>query len=380
MFSSTSSSDDDDGPEWGALIGLCDTPVVSHTDKLVDFTFSAGPSKLTAAAAAAAAAAGNHKVTIVVEQSLEARNIPGVKPPHEAGGAAAPAATGGASDATATSAAVSECAVTTGAVVWDGSVIAARFLEQNRDYIAELLLAKPTTRLSVLELGAGCCGLVGLVAAALGCNAVVTDCPPAVLAALTRTVESNTAAIRAAVRGTAGSGVARAPDSAAAAGPKLGGLGGSISVKELDWTKWPDWFRNSGGLDFDTASEKGGGGEGEHGMVGKAEARPSRVQSTFDLVVCADCVYDVQLVPALLQTASACLRVGAGGGLVLATVDTAVHRPEALKVFAAHAAEMFHSVELVEPGTAPLRQWEQCSLDCHADSETVKIFLLTNPK
>ena len=276
---------------------------------------------------------------------------------------------------------MSEAAVTTGAVVWDGAVVAARFFEQNRDYMADRLLAKQKhARLKVLELGAGCCGLVGLVAATLGCDAVVTDCPPAVLDALAKTVAANPVmAATARAAGAAGAASADAALAAAATDP-CHEDGGSIAVKELDWTAWPEWFTN-GVANTNDGGSVGGGGDGGAAVPAAAHGlgctRPPKVQSRFDLVVCADCVYDVQLVPSLLQTASACL---AEGGLVLATVDTAVHRPEALKSFASHAAELFRSVELVEPNTAPLRKWEQHGVDGHPDSDTVKIFLFGEPK
>jgi hypothetical protein len=155
--------EDADAPEWGALIGICDTPLVSHQDSEVVFEFAVG----TALAIAVADDRAVGTVRLVMHQNLNARNVPGLTTPTPStnsqseggngrvadGGACGDAcgggdtgggtngmvgtadAAGGAGAATSNTdetPTLSETTVTTGAVVWDGAVIVrCAFFDRN---------------------------------------------------------------------------------------------------------------------------------------------------------------------------------------------------------------------------------------------------------
>lgn len=55
----------------------------------------------------------------------------------------------------------------TGQVIWNGSIVLGKIMEQQSPI--------PLDGSSVLELGAGCCGIPGQIASALGAHVVLTD-------------------------------------------------------------------------------------------------------------------------------------------------------------------------------------------------------------
>ena len=90
----------------------------------------------------------------------------------------------------------------------------------------------------------------------------------------------------------------------------------------------------------------------------------------FDVVLCADCVYDLDLVGPLLRAAAAAL---AAGGVVLVAVDTAVHRDKAYAAFEAAAPCLFEVVE--EESFASRAAWSKGD-----DKEALRLWRLRRPR
>lgn len=157
----------------------------------------------------------------------------------------------------------------TGGVLWDSGLFLARWIHAQRG----MLFAAEGQR--VLELGSGL-GLPGIVAAACvpsPARVVLTDCVDEVLVTLAANARANVAAL-----GAGGDG-ARAPP--------------CVDVLALDWRALDDGARR-------IVDAAGGTGDGD---------------ATFDVVLCADLVYMVEMAPLLAEVIAAFL---APRGVVLA--------------------------------------------------------------
>lgn len=180
----------------------------------------------------------------------------------------------------------SEAAVATGAVVWDGSVVLAAALP----HLATTLNlctgeAGGFNGVNVLEVGAGSSGLPGLVAAALGASVTLTDGASVLLPSLRAAVEANC------------SDAERA----------------RVNVAELRW----------GDLSAATASAAD-------------TVRPR----SYDLVLAAECIYDVDAVSPLLALLTTALSPG-GKSRALVSVDKKIGRDTAYAAFEELAAASF---------------------------------------
>eukprot|EP00037_Helgoeca_nana_P013235 m.121741 g.121741 ORF g.121741 m.121741 type:complete len:276 (-) comp21916_c0_seq2:206-1033(-) len=190
----------------------------------------------------------------------------------------------------------SETVVTTGAVVWDGSVVMAAALP---GLGPEIGLQSTAT---VLELGAGASGLPGLTALAMGATVTLTDGAAALLLPLREAVMSNCTEVE----------QARA------------------TIAHLRWDN----------------------------VAG------SHHEGAYDVVLAAECVYDVTAVGILLDALDAALTPT---GCAVVAIDTKIGRHVAYAEFASRARDRFNVETLAHR-------------DSTHDSETVTIYRLVRPQ
>eukprot|EP00039_Didymoeca_costata_P003308 m.66759 g.66759 ORF g.66759 m.66759 type:complete len:296 (-) comp11833_c0_seq3:637-1524(-) len=272
---SAEEGEESDSEEWGALVSLFEEKLVTHTDKEVLFHL---PATRTATPDTE-----NQNICIRLQQSPSSRAKAAIE------------------DAGSNS--LSESSVSTGAVVWDGAVVLARYIEYNRRFYF-----KSETVTSVIELGAGCGGLPGIVSAVLGGKVTLTDAMPGVLEILKLNLTQNQ--------------LIKPP-----------------AVEQLNWLTWDRWFRE--------------------------------LSTSFEMVLVGDCVYDLDLVPALVCTMHKCV---SEGGVILCTIDTSIDRNAAVSEFKRLCNLGFDNVQQITRSHEK-RGWLS-SLDnmYGGDSETVELY------
>ena len=252
-------SDNDEAKMWEGLMPLHIERIVDHSNPIFTLPFNIGSKQIS------------------IEQDIEARRRPAFD--------VAEGAVEMGNDLT-------ERDSKTGAVLWDGAVVAASLLEECSNAGSALRFRdqlNPKGKV-VVELGCGCSALPGQVAAALGAERVVLTDLECIIdssdtSVLRRNIENN-------------------------------GLGSDVDLLPHRWS----------------------------------DSIPTEL-SGVHLILAADCIYDLSLVEPLLSSVSSIMTESKANGttcVALVTFDTSVGRHKAYELFEEEARARFEYVEFLD--------------------------------